>query len=116
MLPNRMQLSKVVEEQLKKLKIQTGITPNVSSRIAFFRSMESDFSYQPHAEYKLDGSLVLDKFTWLGKTQLITELLLQKKYPNLDGKDLQLAWASHIEYGIASLRNYRALEELVDSL
>lgn len=111
MLPNRMQLNKTVEEQLKKLKASTGITPNVSARIAFFRSIESDYTYQPNVDYKLDGSLTLDKFTWLGKTQLVTELLLKQRYPNLEGKDLQIAWASHVDNGISSLRNLKRLGE-----
>jgi DNA sulfur modification protein DndE len=116
MLPNRMHLNKTVEEQLKKLKASSGITPNVSARIAFFRSIESDYTYQPAVAYKLDGSLVLDKFTWLGKTQLVTELLLKQKYPKLIGKELQTAWASHVEHGIASLRNLKSLSDLSDKL
>jgi DNA sulfur modification protein DndE len=116
MLPNRMQLSKTVEEQLKKLKGSTGITPNVSARIAFFRSIESDYTYQPEIAYKLDGSLTLDKFTWLGKTQLVTELLLKQKYPELEGKELQTAWASHVEHGIGALRNHKNISDLIMSL
>lgn len=112
MLPNRMQLNKTVEEQLKKLKASTGITPNISARIAFFRSIESDYTYQPNVVYKLDGSLTLDKFTWLGKTQLVTELLLKQRYPDLDGKEMQIAWASHVENGIGALRNYKYLSDL----
>lgn len=111
-----MQLNKTVEEQLKKLKGYTGITPNVSARIAFFRSIESDYTYQPNVDYKLDGSLTLDKFTWLGKTELVTELLLHQKYPDLEGKELQTAWASHIEDGVARLRNYNAITKLVTNL
>ena len=116
MLPNRMQLNKTVEEQLKKLKGSTGITPNVSARIAFFRSIESDYTYQPEIAYKLDGSLVLDKFTWLGKTQLVTELLLKQKYPELEGKELQTAWANHVEHGIGALRNHKNLTEIIVKL
>ncbi|MBJ2138208.1 DNA sulfur modification protein DndE [Paraglaciecola chathamensis] len=115
MLPNRMQLNKTVEEQLKKLKANTGITPNVSARIAFFRSIESKYTFQPNIDYKLDGGLTLDKFTWLGKTQLITELLLKQKYPELEGKELQAAWASHVEHGISALRNHKNISELVNS-
>ena len=116
MLPNRMQLNRTVEEQLKKLKANTGITPNVSARIAFFRSIESDYTYQQNIEYKLDGSLTLDKFTWLGKTQLITELLLKQKYPELNGKNLQMAWATHVEHGASSLRNYKSISEITNYL
>jgi len=113
MLPNRMQLNRTVEEQLKKLKANTGITPNVSARIAFFRSIESDYVYQKNIDYKLDGSLTLDKFTWLGKTQLVTELLLKTKYPKLEGKELQVAWASHVEHGVSALRNHKDLSNLI---
>ena len=116
MLPNRMQLNRNVEEQLKKLKANTGITPNVSARIAFFRSIESDYIYLPNIQYKLDGSLALDKFTWLGKTQLVTELLLKTKYPKLEGKELQVAWASHVEHGIASLRNTKSISAFTSNL
>jgi len=112
MLPNRMQLSKTVEEQLKRLKSNTDITPNVSARIAFFRSVESGFTYVNDTEKKLDGSLVLDKITWLGETQLITEQVLKLKYPQLEGRELQAAWAAHVEDGIASIRNHRSLLNL----
>ncbi|END5526664.1 DNA sulfur modification protein DndE [Vibrio vulnificus] len=108
MLPNRMNLTRTTEEQLKKLKGYTGITPNVSARIAFFRSIESDFRYQGQ-EAKLDGSLVLDKYTWLGETSDVTELVLKMYYPKLDAKEYQQAWAAHVEDGIASIRNHKAL-------
>ncbi|HGO5293562.1 DNA sulfur modification protein DndE [Photobacterium leiognathi subsp. mandapamensis] len=112
MLPNRMNLSKTTEDQLKLLKQRTGISPNVSSRIAFFRSVESGFRYAAESAKKLDGSLVLDKVTWLGDTQLVTELILKQAYPNLDDKETMAAWAAHVEDGIASLRNHRTLVEL----
>jgi len=115
MLPNRMNLTRTTEEQLKKLKGYTGITPNVSARIAFFRSVESDFRYKL-IEAKLDGSLVLDKFTWLGETSDVTELVLKMHYPELDTKQYQQAWAAHVEDGIASLRNHKSILKLVQSL
>jgi DNA sulfur modification protein DndE len=116
MLPNRMQLSRTVEEQLKKLKGYTGVTPNVSARIAFFRSIESDFRYNPATEYATNGSLTLDKITWLGRTQEVTELLLKHTYPDLEGKQLQQAWAAHVEHGIAALRNHKSITKLLKSL
>ena len=108
MLPNRMNLTRSTEEQLKKLKGYTGTTPNVSARIAFFRSIESDFRYQGQ-EAKLDGSLVLDKYTWFGETSEVTELMLKMYYPELDTKEYQQAWAAHVEDGIASIRNHNSL-------
>ncbi len=113
MLPNRMQLSRQTEDHLKKLRGFTGVTPNVAARIAFFRSVESEFRFSlDREEIKLDGTLVLDKITWLGETLQTTELLLKMLYPNLDQKTMIKAWAAHVEDGIAALRNYRNLLDL----
>ncbi|ETS32569.1 DNA sulfur modification protein DndE [Photorhabdus temperata] len=112
MLPNRMQLSRQTEEQLKRLKGYTGITPNVAARLAFFRSVESEFRYSPERDSKkLDGTLVLDKITWLGETLQVTELVLKMLYPQIAQKDMIKAWAAHVEDGIAALRNYRSLRD-----
>lgn len=117
MLPNRMVLSRQTEEQLKKLKGYTGITPNVAARLAFFRSVESEFRYSPERDSKkLDGSLVLDKITWLGETLQATELVLKMLYPQMEQKMLIKAWAAHVEDGIAGLRNYRGLKDFVKAL
>ena len=53
-LSNTVQLNRTVEDQLKKLKANTGIPPNVSARIAFFRSIGSGHTYQENIQYKLD--------------------------------------------------------------
>ncbi|EIS5503048.1 DNA sulfur modification protein DndE [Salmonella enterica] len=117
MLPNRMVLSRQTEDQLKKLKGYTGITPNVAARLAFFRSVESEFRYSPERDIKkLDGSLVLDKITWLGETLQTTELVLKMLYPQLAQKDIIKVWAAHVEDGIAALRNHRSLKDFVQSL
>jgi DNA sulfur modification protein DndE len=112
-----MQLSRQTEEQLKKLKGYTGITPNVAARLAFFRSVESEFRYLLEQDNnKLDGTLVLDKITWLGETLQTTELVLKMLYPQLVQKELFKAWAAHVEDGISSLRNHRNLLSLVQAI
>ncbi|EAZ4759131.1 DNA sulfur modification protein DndE [Salmonella enterica] len=117
MLPNRMALSRQTEEQLKKLKGYTGITPNVAARLAFFRSVESEFRYLPERDTKkLDGSLVLDKITWLGETLQATELVLKMLYPHLEQKAMIKAWAAHVEDGIAALRNHKSLISLLNAI
>ena len=115
MLPNRMQLTRQTEEQLKRLKTMTGTTPNISARLAFYRSIESDFRYQLD-DRKLDGSLVLEKSVWLGELEGITELLLKFTYPELNSKEMMKAWAAHVEDGIATLRNHKNLISFSTSL
>ena len=116
MLPNRMQLSRQTEEQLKRLKGYTGLTPNIAARLAFFRSVENEFRFTEINNKKLDGVLVLDKITWLGETLQSTELILKMLYPNLETKDLLKAWAAHVEDGISNLRNVRSMCHLSNSL
>ncbi|ELY4510170.1 DNA sulfur modification protein DndE [Cronobacter dublinensis] len=117
MLPNRMALSRQTEDQLKKLKGYTGITPNIAARLAFFRSVESEFRYSLERDSKkLDGTLVLDKITWLGETLQATELVLKMLYPQLEQKAMIKAWAAHVEDGIASVRNHRNLRDFLISL
>ncbi|MDF1588984.1 MAG: DNA sulfur modification protein DndE [Gammaproteobacteria bacterium] len=115
MLPNRMNLDRKTEENLKRLKQNTGVTPNVLARIAFFRSVESNFVFSTN-EKKLDGNLILDKITWLGETVFITEQVLKMKYPEMDSKQLMIAWANHVEDGIASLRNHKSLINFAQSI
>ncbi|MBL0872190.1 DNA sulfur modification protein DndE [Serratia nevei] len=117
MLPNRMTLSRQTEEQLRKLKGYTGVTPNVAARLAFFRSVESEFRYLPENDNrKLDGAMTLDKITWLGETLQATELVLKMLYPHMAQKDIIKAWAAHIEDGVAALRNYRNLKDFTLNL
>ena len=117
MLPNRMQLDRKTEEQLKRLKSYTGITHNVTARLAFFRSVESKFIYSSDRNnIKLDGTLVLDKITWLGETLQTTELVLKMLYPEMEHKEMVKAWAAHIEDGISALRNYKSLGEFAQAL
>ena len=116
MLPQTMWLNKAVEEQLQALKSKTGVTPNVAARIAFFRSIEKGFIFNKEKDYKLSGSLKLDKFTWLGKTQMVTELFLKQRYPEYSDKELQTAWAAHVEDGISSLRNQNNFNNLIGVL
>lgn len=117
MLPNRMQLSRQTEEQLKRLKSYTGITPNIAARLAFFRSVENDYKYYEREYHNsLDGTLTLDKITWLGDTLHVTELLLKMLYPDVSSKELHKAWAAHVEDGISSLRNHKSIKDLMLSL
>lgn len=55
---------------------------------------------------------MLDKYTWLGETGEVTELMLKVYYPELDTKEYQQVWAAHVEDGIASIRNFKSLSGL----
>ncbi|MBY5993684.1 DNA sulfur modification protein DndE [Ferrimonas balearica] len=115
MLPNRnISLSKSVSEQLFRIKQYTGITPNLSARIAFFRSFETGFRYSGEP-LLLDGTN-LDKVTWLGECADVTDLLLEQYYPGMSNKEHQMAWSAHVEHGVSSLRNSKSILELAARL
>lgn len=102
MLPARMKIHKKTEEYLRRLKQQTKIAPNVASRIAFFNSVESGFRYVDDGR-KPDSSLVLDKHTWLGDMELAIETTCRFLYPEFDSKELEKAWAAHVEDGASTI-------------
>lgn len=117
MLPNRMQVSNKTEEQLKRIKTYTGLTPNIVARLAFFRSVESGYIYsEENNKIRVDGKLVLDKITWLGETIATTELIIKMLYSEVTHKEANIIWAAHVEDGIASLRNHRNMKDFLNNL
>lgn len=115
MLPNRLQLQNRVEEQLKRLKASTGINPNISARVAFFRSVESGYRFDGN-EYKTDGNMSMDKAVWLGDTSTACEMILKMLYPDYDAKKMMQAWAAHVDDGIASLRTMKDINSFCKAL
>lgn len=113
-LPARgIRLPRETDELLRKLKVKTRVSPNVVSRIAFFKSVESGYRY--HGEdLKLDGSLTLDKVTWLGELALAVEATLKLLYPELDDKQLLKAWASHVKDGAKAFRMAKSLTDFIN--
>lgn len=112
-LPNRgMKLSSETDDFLRRLKGRTKVTPNVLARIAFFISVEAGNRYNGEP-IELNGSLSLDKVTWLGETTLATELMLQLLYPEHDQQQNTKAWAYHVMQGSKSFRNVKSIEDLV---
>ena len=47
---------------------------------------------------------------------MVTELLLKQRYPEYSDKELQTAWAAHVEDGVSAIRNHKSLLPLVDDL
>jgi len=102
MLPNNFKLFQATEDKFKKLKTKTGLTPNVSARIAFFSSIEGGYKYILD-DQKPSGSLALSKTIWFGDYESLVETLLRDFYPDLDDESLVKAWASHVKHGESEL-------------
>jgi DNA sulfur modification protein DndE len=109
-LPSRVRLSKEVSGQLSYLKAKTQLTPNILARIALATSIESGFDYRQLSPSG-DG-LEFNLPTLLGDQTLIYELLLLSETGAEDQDELTHALVSHIENGVASLRQAKALRDV----
>ena len=101
-LPSRVRLSKEVSAQLNHIKSQTQLTPNILARVALAISIESGFDYR-QLNPAGDG-LEFNLPTLLGEQTLVFELLLLSETQAQTQEELTQALASHIENGVASLR------------
>lgn len=99
MLPNRFNLYKTTEDQLRRFKQKSGLTPNVAARLAFFQSVADSFHHSDD-DINADGALNLDKATWLGPHAPLIEMLLVSQYDTRDGHRLERAWAAHVSAGL----------------
>lgn len=113
MLPSRnLRIPKETEDQLKRLKQRAKVTPNVSSRLAFFISVESGYRYSG-GHIAMDSTLNLDKVTWLGELAPAIDATLQMLYVGLDGDELRKAWADHVRDGVTKMRAKDSISELI---
>ncbi|MDC9511305.1 DndE family protein [Pseudoalteromonas sp. Angola-4] len=47
---------------------------------------------------------------------MVTELLLKQRHPEYSDKELQTAWAAHVEDGVSAIRNHKNLYGLIGAL
>ncbi|TFH85693.1 DUF1832 domain-containing protein [Billgrantia azerbaijanica] len=99
MLPNRITVSAITEEKLKREKARTGKQPNIAVREAFFSALEKGILIYDLNKFS-PGSMSMDKKTWLGETEITTELTLNQLYPGLSPEEKAKAWALTVERGI----------------
>ena len=112
MLPNKMRISERATNSLRRLQSNTGLTANISSRVAFFKSIERGYRYDPATANVEHTGRELDKHTWLGDHGNLVEMLLKMTYPSLSKQQLYKAWVSHVEDGVLQIEtqtNLRAL-------
>ncbi|MCV6620123.1 MAG: DndE family protein [Cellvibrionaceae bacterium] len=113
MLPARnLKIPKETESHLERLELRTRVTPNVSSRIAFFTSVESGYRYDG-GYIALDSKRNLDKVTWLGELSNAVDATLTLLYPELNGDGIKRAWADHVRDGVTRMRAAESIQELI---
>lgn len=112
MLPNKMRISEKALKSLMRLQGNTGLTPNIGARIAFFKSIEGSFRYNPNRHTIDTKGRELDKHSWLGDHPEIIEMLLKQTYPSLSNRELYHAWNKHVDDGAAIIEGAKNLSAL----
>lgn len=113
MLPNKMKISERATNSLRRLQSNTGLTANISARVAFFLSLEKGHRYDPKTDTVEHTGRELDKHTWLGDNAEIVEMLLKETYPKLTKQELYKAWVSHIDDGSVQIENKKSLLSII---
>jgi DNA sulfur modification protein DndE len=114
MLPNKMKISETATNSLRRLQGKTGLTINLSARLAFFTSIERDFRFDMTKHLVEHSGRELDKYTWLGEHALVTEFLLREMYPNSSRSQLHDAWAAHVADGSIAIEGKASISSILE--
>jgi DNA sulfur modification protein DndE len=112
MLPNKMRISEKSTNSLRRLQSNTGLTANIGARLAFFISLERGYRFDPAKDNIEHTGRELDKHTWLGDHNIITEQLLKQSYPGLTKSQLHDAWSAHIDDGSTQIETHASFQSL----
>mgnify|MGYP006415434995 CR=1 FL=1 len=112
MLPNRVRLSTTASQKMQYLKNQTGITPNILSRIAIMLAIKEDNSLKNAGVSDYDGQ-VLDKSVLFGDhTDVYDVMINQYMNDNNIDMDTQKTIASLVEIGVHKMGHVKNLSDL----
>ena len=112
MIPNRIRVSRHATSRLTFLKSQTGLTPNILSRVAFMLAIR-DMRKIPQLVEDFSGQ-EFNAPTLFGEHQEIYELLLTKYFHvTADEEDPNTVISNLIENGLHKMGHIRSLEDVV---
>ncbi len=112
MLPNRVRLSTKATQKMQYLKGQTGITPNILSRVAIMLAIKEENSLKNAGVADYDGQ-VLDKSVLFGDhTDVYDVLINQYINDNSIDMDTQKTIASLVEIGVHKMGHVKNLSDL----
>lgn len=112
MLPKRVKISKGATETLKLLKARTGLTPNITCRIAIIISLE-DGPRGGEREVDQMGN-EFNAPTLFGEFGNLFDCMIREVHGSLDSKAVSTVIASHIDNGLDRLRKTKNILELVE--
>lgn len=115
MLPNRVKLSKKATGKLRYIKMQTGLTPNIVSRIAIMLAIKEGGDLSNAGVGELDGGQELNGGTLFGEYIYFYDVLINQYIhdKNLD-MSVSETIVAMIEIGVHKMGHVKQLEQLCD--
>lgn len=112
MLPNRIQLSTKATNKMQYIKTQTGITPNILSRIAIMLAIKAGTDLKNSGLEDLEGQ-VLSKAVLFGEHMEVYDVLINQ-YVNDYEIDLELSKVigSLVEIGVHKMGHVKNLSDI----
>ena len=112
MLPNQVQLSTKATSKMQYIKSKTGLTPNISSRIAIMLAMKEGSSLK-NAELEDVNGQVLNKGILFGEHLDVYDVLInQYIYDNDIDLDIKKTISSLIEIGVHKMGHVKNLSDV----
>lgn len=115
MIPNRIKLSKKATDKLRYLKSQTGLTPNILSRLALMLAIKEGSDLSNACVGEIEGGQELNDTTLFGEYIFIYDVLINQY---IHDKNLKLSTGetivAMIEIGVHKMGHIKNLEQLCD--
>ena len=113
MLPNRIKLSKKATDKLRYLKAQTGLTPNILSRIAIMLAVREGSDLSNAGVGEIDGGQELNDTTLFGEYIYLYDIIINQY---IFDKNIKLSIAdtivAMIEIGVYKMGHIKQIEQL----
>ncbi len=113
MLPSRIKLSKNATAKLRYLKSQTGLTPNILSRIAIMLAIKEGSDLSNAGVGDTDGGQELNGTTLFGEYIYVYDMLINQY---IHDKNIELTTnetiVAMIEIGVYKMGHIKQLEQL----
>ncbi|MCX7101856.1 MAG: DndE family protein [Methylobacter sp.] len=115
MIPNRIKLSKKATDKLRYLKTQTGLTPNILSRIAIMLAIKEGSNLSNAGVGDMVGGQELNDTTLFGEYIAVYDVLInQYIHDNNLCLSVGEAIVSMVEIGVHKMGHIRKLEQLCE--
>lgn len=112
MLPNQVQLSEKATNKMQYIKSKTGLTPNISSRIAIMLAMKEGSNLK-NAELEDMNGQVLNKGVLFGEHLDVYDVLInQYMHENEIDLGIRRTIASLVEIGVHKMGHIKSLSDV----